>query len=423
MDLFSQSDDHQHVYSVSEITRDIKTTLESAFPPLWVQGELSNFIHHRSGHMYFTLKDASAQLSGVMWKGRNALLRFSPQEGMKVVVLGSIRVYERRGQYQVDCVRMMPAGIGELQMAFEQLKSRLKEEGLFDPEHKRSIPEFPDTIGVITSASGAAIRDIVNVINRRFPGVRLVIRPTLVQGDDAAADIEQAIKEMNDWGQADVLIVGRGGGSLEDLWPFNEERVARALYDSRIPVISAVGHEIDFTIADFVADLRAPTPSAAAEMAVPNREDLYERLTSIRQRLNRQLTTRLHMASEQLNSLRNRYSFRRPLDRIRQERQRLDDLSVRMSRSLTVHLERNRQRVESAQQRLAALNPGSVLKRGYCICLDEQEKSLSAVDMLNPDQTVTIQFYRGAVGAQISHIDSNQRWDQRFLSDNPHNEE
>ncbi len=423
MDLFSQSDEYQHVYSVSEITRDIKTTLESAFPPLWVQGELSNFIHHRSGHMYFTLKDANTQLSGVMWKGRNAFLRFSPQEGMKVVVLGSIRVYERRGQYQIDCVRMMPAGIGELQMAFEQLKTRLKEEGLFDPAHKRTIPEFPDIIGVITSASGAAIRDIVHVINRRFPGVRLVIRPTLVQGDDAAADIEQAIQEMNDWGQADVLIVGRGGGSLEDLWPFNEERVARALYDSRIPVISAVGHEIDFTISDFVADLRAPTPSAAAELAVPNREDLQQHLASIRQRLNRQLTTRLHMASERLNSLRNRYSFRRPLDRIRQDRQRLDDLSVRMNRSLTVHLERNRQRVQTAHQQLTALNPGSVLKRGYCICLDEQRNPLSTVDILNMDQNVIIQFYRGAAGARIDHIDPDRRWDYPFRTGNPYNEE
>ncbi|HFE62791.1 MAG TPA: exodeoxyribonuclease VII large subunit, partial [Caldithrix sp.] len=247
----------KRVYTVSDLTREIKQVLESSFPRLWVEGEISNLKRHSSGHLYFTLKDSNSQLNCAMWRFRVGQLLFQPQDGMKVLVEGDVQVYERGGYYQLIVNQIQPAGIGDLQLAFEQLKKKLHAEGLFDESHKKRLPQFPERIGVVTSPTGAAIRDIVSVVSRRFPGVQLIINPVRVQGETAKEEIAQAIREFNEYGKVDVLIVGRGGGSLEDLWAFNEEVVARAIFDSKIPVISAVGHEIDYSISDFVADRRA----------------------------------------------------------------------------------------------------------------------------------------------------------------------
>ena len=318
-------------YSVSQLTRDIKSVLEQSFPRLWVEGEISNYKRHSSGHIYFTLKDESAQISCAMWKFRAAQLAFLPQDGIKVLVEGDVQVYERSGNYQLIIQQIQPAGVGALQMAFEQLKRRLLAEGLFDDAHKKTLPPFPGSVGVITSPTGAAIRDIVSVIQRRSPATKIVLLPVRVQGAGAAEEIAAAIGTFNKYQNVDVLIVGRGGGSLEDLWAFNEEIVARAIFDSTVPVISAVGHEVDFSIADFVADHRAPTPSAAAEIAVRDWREIQGQLNYFHEKMGSLLHKRLDNLRDQLTNWQNSYAFRRPLDLVFQQRQRLDELQ----RSLT----------------------------------------------------------------------------------------
>ena len=262
------------VYTVSEITSAVKYLIEESFPFIWVKGEISNLKRHSSGHYYFTLKDNLAQISCVMWKWRNILMNFILEDGMEVIVGGSLTVYEKQGKYQLDAETIHPIGIGELQLAFEKLKSKLHSEGLFDEKYKKPLPKFPWRIGVVTSPTGAAIQDILSVIGRRFPQVQIIINPVRVQGDGAASEISDAIKEFNEYDEIDLIIVCRGGGSLEDLWAFNEEIVARTIFDSKIPVLSAVGHEIDYSISDFAADKRAPTPSAAGEIAVFNKVEV-----------------------------------------------------------------------------------------------------------------------------------------------------
>ena len=268
------------IYSVREITRRIKDLFEenNDLQDVWIRGELSNFTHHSSGHMYFTLKDENSRMRAVMFAGNNRFLRFIPKNGARVIIRGSITIYERDGQYQLYAREMQPDGIGSLYLAYEQLKEKLANEGLFDPRNKKEIPLYPQTIGVITSPTGAAIRDIITTIRRRYPLGRILLLPVLVQGEQAAASISWAIAEMNRRMEADVLIIGRGGGSIEELWAFNEEIVARSIFHSQIPVISAVGHETDFTISDFVADIRAATPTAAAELAVPHMQELRENI-------------------------------------------------------------------------------------------------------------------------------------------------
>ncbi|HXX64370.1 MAG TPA: exodeoxyribonuclease VII large subunit, partial [Bacteroidota bacterium] len=265
--------------TVTELTRHIKQVLELGFPQLSVQGEVSNFKRHTSGHVYFTLKDEGAQLSCVLWRSRAATMHFLPGDGLKVVASGRISVYEVRGSYQLDVQSIRPVGVGELQAAFERLKKKLAEEGLFDEARKRALPPFPRRIGIITSATGAVLHDMMNVFRRRFPSLEVILSAVRVQGAGASEEIVQALDAFNEFGPPDVVILARGGGSLEDLWPFNEEPVARAIARSRAPVVSAVGHETDFTIADFVADLRAPTPSAAAELVVPDRRELLENVS------------------------------------------------------------------------------------------------------------------------------------------------
>ncbi len=262
------------VLTVSELTKQIKQTLEDGFSQISVEGEISNFKAHVSGHWYFNLKDANAVISCTMWKGLNSYVFFTPQDGMKIIVNGKISVYPPRGSYQIDVKSMKPAGVGELQAAFEKLKQKLSDEGLFDKEHKKEIPLFPEKIGIVTAIDGAAFRDMISVAKRRYPLAELIIAPSKVQGSGAAETIVESLERLNERDDIGVIILGRGGGSIEDLWAFNEEIVARAVYKSKIPVIAGIGHEIDFTIADFVADLRAPTPSAAMEIATPNMQEI-----------------------------------------------------------------------------------------------------------------------------------------------------
>ncbi len=400
-DLFEE----EKYYSVSELTKQIKFLLEDNFPDIWVQGEISNFTHHSSGHMYFSLKDENAQISCVMWRNRNQSLFFTPQDGMKAILKTRVTVYEKRGSYQLDVMQIQPAGVGELQLAFEQLKNRLREEGLFSEEFKKPIPLYPERIGIVTSPTGAAIRDLITVLNRRFPAVEIIINPARVQGEGAAAEIARAIAEFNQYGEVDVLIVGRGGGSLEDLWAFNEEVVARAVFDSKIPVISAVGHEVDFTICDFVADLRAPTPSAAAEIVVRSRDELKAFLQSIFDNMTSSIFNRIDNYREKIDAIKNSYEFRQPLDLVMQYYQHLDE-NKRILNSLIAHkIALSKEVVNGLSKRLSLLEHSNVLKRGYSICFRRTDKKVitNAAD-LNINEGIEIDFYKGKALGTVDEI-------------------
>ena len=356
----------QQVFSVTTLTQAIKQTLEDGFFTIWVEGEISNLATPRSGHVYFTLKDEAAQLRAVIFKSAARLVRFELENGMQVLLRGSLSVYEARGEYQLIVSRAEPRGAGALQAAFEQLKRRLEAEGLFDPAHKRPIPLLPKKIGVVTSPTGAAIRDILNIVSRRFANVHVLIAPARVQGAEAPAEIVRAIEMLNRLPDVDALIVGRGGGSLEDLWAFNEESVARAIFASRIPVISAVGHEIDFTIADFVADLRAPTPSAAAELVVRNKADLAQTLAAQHARLKQAMRHLLDRSRAAAAHAARRVSD--PRRRVNELQQRVDDLSQRLARTMRHVLERKQAQRDTQIAKLDALSPLAVLAKGYAIC-------------------------------------------------------
>ncbi|RKY67857.1 MAG: exodeoxyribonuclease VII large subunit [Candidatus Latescibacterota bacterium] len=393
-------------YTVSEITRRIKGLLETSLPTVWIQGEISNFTWHSSGHLYFTLKDEYSQLRCVMWRERSQRLFFTPQNGMKVLAQGDITVYERAGQYQLTVRQLQPAGIGELELAFEQLKERLRAEGLFDEKHKRSLPEFPQTIGVVTSPTGAAIRDIAQIIGRRAPWVQVILRPTLVQGEGAAADIAQAIDEFNQYGKVDLLIVGRGGGSLEELWAFNEEMVARAIYRSRIPVISAVGHEVDFTIADFVADRRAPTPSAAAELAVRDRAELQKLVRLLQQQAADGVLRKIKDAQTKVHALVSSYAIRRFEDSLEQQLQRVDELSGALIRGLDHIVVGKIGSFREVAGKLDVLSPLSAFQRGFCICqrlpemtVVKESTALRVADM------VKLRFKTGSAFCEVESVE------------------
>ena len=329
------------VLSVSELTRHIKALLASQFAAVWVEGEISNLAIAPSGHVYFTLKDATAQLSAVLFRGGAGKVPFKLADGLQVVALGEVSVYDRRGQYQLIVSQLLPKGLGALQLAFEQLKQKLAAEGLFDPARKKPLPVLPARIGLVTSPTGAAIRDFLNILGRRYPDRQVIINPVRVQGAGAAAEIAAAIDEFNARNLVDVIIITRGGGSLEDLWAFNEEVVARAIARSRLPTISAVGHEIDFTIADFVADLRAPTPSAAAELVVKAKAEFQTELRQFQRRLDKDLQYRLSDARRRLAVC----LLRHPAELIRQFQQQLDDLSHRLAQATVVTLAQRRARL------------------------------------------------------------------------------
>ncbi len=388
--------------TVSEITALIKEALETGFADVHVLGEISRFKRASSGHVYLTLKDENAVLSAVIWRGIAARLDFEPEEGQEVVAHGSIDVYPPRGTYQLIVSRLEPRGVGALELAFRRLLEKLEKEGLFRAELKKPLPGFPRRIGIVTSPTGAAVRDIINVISRRYPPEELYLYPTRVQGARAASEIAAAIERLNEERpELDLLIVGRGGGSLEDLWAFNEEVVARAIYRSRIPVISAVGHEIDFSISDFVADVRAATPTEAGEIAVPDRGELLSRLDELRRRLAAAVRSFVTEGRRRLEALISRPVLSRPQALLMEKAQRVDDAFERMQAAMDHRLEVRRQVLNGMGQRLGALSPLKVLERGYSITFPPDGKPLRTVEGLAAGDTIRTRLYRGVLTSRI----------------------
>jgi exodeoxyribonuclease VII large subunit len=414
----------RRTYTVTEITRLIKSTLEGEFGTVWLEGEISNVRRPTSGHCYFTIKDESAQISAVLFRGDQRRLTCRPKDGIQVRVRGEITVYERGGNYQIIVRSMEEGGKGVLQARFEALKEKLQKEGLFAEERKRPIPILPRHVGVVTSRTGAAIRDILNVVSRRFPNLHLLIAPVKVQGEGAAAEIAEAIDDLNRRGGLDVMIVGRGGGSLEDLWCFNEEDVARAISRSRIPVISAVGHEIDFTISDLAADVRAPTPSAAAELVVGRKDDFVERIDALRAGLIRSLRECLLRAKNRLLAAERSYVFREPRNLVGQYLQRLDGLELRMAHEVQGRLRLGRQRLDEIELRMRhrsemrhrvclerlrrlesqvkALSPLSVLARGYSVTTDTDGNAIRSAAQVTVGQRVVTRVESGSLESQVT---------------------
>lgn len=388
------------ILTVTRLAALLKEVVEENFTQVLVEGEISNFSVPASGHCYFSLKDEGAQLRAVMFRSQARLLPFRPENGMQVILSGRVSLYPQRGEVQLIADTIEPRGIGSLQVAFEQLKKKLAAEGLFAAERKRPLPFFPKTVGVVTSATGAAIHDIVNVLRRRGAGLRLLLRPVRVQGDGAAAEIAEAIADHNRLGAADVLIVGRGGGSLEDLWAFNEEVVARAIHASAIPVISAVGHEVDTTIADFVADLRAPTPSAAAELVAKSRLELEGHLDHLTQRLAGEMQGRLQLLGERVNGLTRR--LRSPRQQLQLWQQRQFDLVRRLDRAMVRRHQEAAGRLAAAAGRLDLLSPLRTLERGYAIVFAERTgKAVYDAATLAVGDRLQVRFARGRAVATV----------------------
>lgn len=391
------------IFTVGQINRYIRNLLENDFilSSLLVKGEISNFKAHSSGHLYFTLKDASGALSCVMFRQDAAGLPFEPENGMQVVVYGHVSLYEKTGQYQLYAEFLEPLGIGALQVAFEQLKEKLAAEGLFDGDFKREIPKNPSCIAVITSPTGAAVRDILQIVKRRDPNVKVAIFPTLVQGEQAAADIVRSLKLVNEWGKADVIILGRGGGSMEDLWCFNDENVARAVFASEIPVISAVGHETDFTITDFVADMRAPTPSAAAELATTPLTERREAFHRLELRLERDVSALLTSCRRRLDLLKSRPVMERPLERIYRTMMDVEETQQRLDKEMTNRLMQRAERWQYLTNRLEAASPLAVMSRGYVMAVASSGKLLTSVKQAEVGDRVTLHLQDGKMETNI----------------------
>ena len=441
----------RQILTVSELTARIRDLLTKNFTDILVQGEISNCREAQSGHIYFTLKDDRAQVRCVFFKQQRRGIKFRPEDGLQVTVRGSISVYEQRGEYQIYVEALDPIGLGALQLAFEQLKKRLEAEGLFDPARKKPLPILPSRIGLITSPRGAAVRDVVRILTRRFPNVHLTVFPVRVQGEGAAEEIVKALKFFNAKKMADVLILARGGGSMEDLWAFNEEPVARAIAASEIPVISGVGHETDFTIADFVADVRASTPSAAAELVVETRREFDKRIADLRDTISGLIRYRLLELSRRVHELSARRGFRRPLDLLRQQRQRADEMTSRLAAGLRARLEQSRKRFTAAHLRIASFDfrvkiaafrlrlekrsaelglrierlvrakrerlarlalqleersPLRVLERGYAIATDASGNVLRSADQVQLGDSVAIQLHRGRLTTEVRKKES-----------------
>jgi exodeoxyribonuclease VII large subunit len=451
---FTEPRSQRRVWLVRELVSQVRELIEQEYADIWVEGEISNLRPAPSGHVYFTLKDAEAQLPIVLFRRQALLLRFRPEDGLRVMVRGRVSVYEQRGQMQLVAETMEPVGAGSLQLAFEQLKARLKSEGLFDPERKRPLPAFPRAVGIITSPTGAVIRDFLNVAGRRHSGLNVLLAPVSVQGAEASAEIEAAIALLNDSGLVDLIVVARGGGSLEDLAAFNSERVARAIASSRLPVVSAVGHETDFTIADFVADLRAPTPSAAAELITEAQHRIAERVLDLDRRLERaarfqllqarqrfarlplsraesRMNTVLHRAQQRLDDLGFRLETavaeqlhvalrhteqltaavlrHDPRQRLSQARQRLLAAASRIDRSAERLVDRGRASLSAFDARLHSLSPLAVLDRGYALVMDERGSVLRSAAQVSTGQRLLTRLADGAIISRVESAGSEKR--------------
>ncbi len=406
MDISSLRErDGREYYSVSELNSYIKKLFDAdkTLRGVTVKGEISNFKFHASGHLYFSLKDAEGQVRAVMFKSAASTLKFKPENGMRVTVRASVTVYPRDGLYQLYVNSMSPDGIGELYLAYEQLKEKLYREGLFDVIHKKQLPKYPMKIGVITSQSGAAVRDIINVISRRFPVARIYLYPSLVQGDGAEADLIHALEYFNASRLADVIIIGRGGGSIEDLWAFNGERLARKIFECEIPVISAVGHETDFTICDFVSDLRAPTPSAAAELAVPDIRELVLYLMSAEERAMRALTRISERKRERLDSISRSPMFTDPSRLTEQYKLKLSSFADDAKSAFSDYLKELRHLISVRAEKLGALSPLAVLSRGYAIA-EHNGKSIKSVNDVSCGSELSVRLFDGSVSAAVTAI-------------------
>ena len=391
------------IYKVHEITQILQGILQSEpiFQDLWLEGEVSNLGRPPSGHVYFTLKDNNSQIQCAIFKRAASRLRFPMQNGDAVLVNGRLTIYDARSQYQIIGERVVPAGVGELQLAFERLKEQLTKEGLFDPIHKKPLPKFPQKIGLITSATGAAIRDILRMLQKRYPAVEVLLFPTLVQGEDAGAEIAHAIACMNRLPGMDLLIVGRGGGSIEDLWAFNEEVIARAIFASNIPVVSAVGHETDVTIADLVADHRAPTPSAAVENIVPDQEELRQQLAAVRSSLVRSIAGRVDIVRTKLENIQSRIPATHRIDAINRLRQAIDQLDIRGQRAAVQQLSGKRRSWQVAAAQLDTLSPLATLARGYSICKDSGGNTITDAAQVDTGEEVHLRLSRGQLACRV----------------------
>lgn len=382
--------------SVSELTKQIKLTLEENFSEVSVIGEMSNFKAHVSGHWYFNLKDANAVISCAMWKGLNNYVFFTPQDGMKIIVSGRITVYPPRGSYQIDVRSMKPAGVGELQAAFEMLKRKLADEGLFDEIHKKPMPSFPQKIGIVTAKDGAAFQDMISVAERRFPLVELVISPARVQGSGAAESIVESIKLLNKQKDIDLIIIARGGGSIEDLWAFNEEIVAREIFASKIPIITGIGHEVDFTISDFVADLRAPTPSAAMEIATPDKDDFFVFINEFSYNSSQKLEELCSENRREVNQILSSYGFRYPFDLVRKNSQLTDNLIYKILNGIDKKFVYYNNVILLNFKIIQSHSVQKTLKKGY-VLVNQDSHFVKRAEKLKADKPAILQFIDGDI--------------------------
>ena len=399
----------QQVLSISQLNEYIRGKLDAdaLLSGVAVRGEISNYKVYPSGHYYFTLKDEASALKCVMFKGNALRLRFRPDNGVKVIAMGKISVYPRDGVYQLYCTAMAMDGVGDLYAAFEQLKAKLAAQGLFDPAHKKPIPKYPKVIGIVTSSAGAAIHDMLRILRKRYPLCQVRLLPVRVQGAEAPGEIAAAIRYANHYQLADLLIVGRGGGSIEDLWAFNDERVAYAIYQSEIPVISAVGHEPDVTISDFVADLRAATPSNAAELAVPDRDALRQNLDSMSDAMASILNRQVKFARQHLNVLSRSAALRSPTGYLDQKRKQLELLNNRLSSAQNRSVEQKKQRFIRLTSKLDAMSPLKVLTRGYSIAMTGDEQVLTSVKQVSPGDEVKLSLQDGVIAANVNEVKEN----------------
>ena len=391
----------QDCFTVSNLNIRIRELLEHRFTDVWVKGEISNFHHHpSSGHMYFTLKDTGSEIRCAMFRINNSYLKFKPNDGMEVRLFGLVTVFEKRGQVQLKVSIMEPLGLGDLYKSFELLKKSLNEEGLFLEKHKEKIPSYPINIGIITSGSSSACQDILNVLSRRAPNINVLILSVRVQGDGAADEIVQAINTFNEYGGVDVLILARGGGSIEDLWSFNEEKVARSIFSSSIPIISGIGHETDFTIADFVSDLRAPTPSAAAELAAPLLDDILLSISETQSRLIRSVKNQLEQKWQIKDQVDKRLANQQPVTKIERQSEKLSQLYKRFILAIDIKCEKYSKHTESLSKQLINLGPKHVLERGYAIPFDQSGNIIRKADQISVGEEFALKTARGSLSAK-----------------------
>ena len=405
MDISSLRERSNGALSVTELNNYIKNLFDTSrfLSSVSVKGEISNFTYHRSGHLYFSLKDGESQIKAVMFRSSAVKLKFMPESGMKVIAHGSVSVYQRDGVYQMYITSLQPDGIGALYLAYEQLKEKLYAEGLFDDACKKLLPAMPERIGVVTSPTGAAVRDIINVIGRRFPLARIYLYPSLVQGEGAEENLIRGIDYLDKSGLVDVIIIGRGGGSIEDLWAFNSEKLARRIFAAKIPVISAVGHETDFTICDFVSDMRAPTPSAAAELAVPDMRDIYIRLDSYYGRCAYSLERKVEIAEERFNSIKDKLIDDNLKYYLLDLEDSILDLKTRLSASMGLSINSQEHRFAVMAEKISALNPLSILNRGYSVA-SKLDGSRVCANTVKVGEKISIRVFDGKIEAEVKEI-------------------